>query len=128
MPKEPVVSKADDPINQTGDASTNAEFKDLQRQIKILKDQVATALSQAKRATERVENLIELMSEASRICWVSLAEPPSQLNIRLNLDPYSFVVGAQVDYKSEEEWVNARMNTLMNLSTGTGVNFWTNPK
>jgi hypothetical protein len=83
MLEEPITSEAADPINQSGEPLPNTGgthcFEELQSEIKILKDQIVVALSKAKRAAEREDYLLELISRASKDMLGKFREAPETL-------------------------------------------------
>jgi hypothetical protein len=69
MPKEPSASKNIDTTTRPNVSSLYTEsvrrVKELEGEIKIVKGQVNVALSKAKRAAERENFLLEMISKAS---------------------------------------------------------------
>ena len=84
MPEEPIISEATDPTNQSGDPLPDTEgthcFEESQNEIKILKDQIVVALSKVKRAAEREDYLLELISRASGDMLCKFHKAPESLS------------------------------------------------
>ena len=128
MPEEQTISEATDPINQSGDPIPDTEgtycFEESQSEIKILKNQIVVALSKVKRAAEREDYLLELISRASDDMLCKFRKAPKSLSWSQIFEFFSSSAGAQLDSVTEEERVKARMNALMEISVRIGSDFW----
>ena len=65
MPEEIPVSEASDPMDRPVCESINDELGDLRQQVKILKNQIVTALDQLKSASEREESALLQAKQAA---------------------------------------------------------------
>ncbi|KAM0887634.1 hypothetical protein ACQ4PT_028891 [Festuca glaucescens] len=101
MPEGPNTFETADQSSElsSGTGGTH-RFEELQSELKILKDQIVVALLKAKRAAEREDYLLILISRAS-----------------------DDLLCAQLNSVTEEERVKARMNALMEISAETGSDF-----
>ncbi|XP_071676553.1 uncharacterized protein [Lolium perenne] len=109
MPEESSTSEAADPTTQSSKPSPGTggthHFEELQSELRILKDQIVVALSKVKRAAKREDYLLDLIFRAS-----------------------DDLLCVQLNPVTETERIKARMNVHMEISVGTGSDFWTDHK
>ena len=84
MPEGPSTSEAANPTTQSSELSPGTGgthyFEELQSELKILKDQIVVALSKVKRATEREDYLLDLISRASDDLLCKFHKAPESLS------------------------------------------------
>jgi hypothetical protein len=105
-------------------------ISELQSKLLSVRNLVAGALSKAKRAEDRENYILDLVSEASVTLQCKCRRAPECLFACIFpiLKLCCFSSGIQLNPLTEEERVSTRINMLTELSAGTGADFWTDPR